>query len=170
MTKLFRRVLVPHDFSESATVALRVAANLAVDAGGRLTVLHVLGPFYTGPGYPTVDAIAWTPTRELVRDLQTRLAGIVARALGPRQARRAECRVVTGEPLELVLAAARRADSIVMSTIGRTGLAHVLIGSVAEKIVRHSPVPVLTVRPSVPRQRRALGTQRRRRRTVSRKD
>jgi nucleotide-binding universal stress UspA family protein len=163
MTKLFRRVLVPHDFSEAATAALRVAADLAEDAGGRLTVLHVLGPFYTGSGYPSAGAIAWTPTKELVRDLRTRLEAVVARALGPRRARMAECRAVSGDPLQCVLAAARRVDSIVMATIGRTGLAHVLIGSVAEKVVRHAPVPVLTIRPSVRTRRRAPGARRRRR-------
>lgn len=163
MAKLFRRVLVPHDFSEPATAALRVAADLAESAGGRLTVLHVLGPFYTGPGYPSAEAIAWIPTKELVRDLRKRLEVVVTRALGPRRARLAECRAVSGDPLQCVFAAARRADSIVMSTIGRTGLAHVLIGSVAEKVVRHAPVPVLTIRPGVRRRRRAPATRRRRR-------
>jgi nucleotide-binding universal stress UspA family protein len=52
-----------------------------------------------------------------------------------------------GNPLQCILAAARDVDSIVMATVGRTGLAHFLIGSVAEKVVRHSPVPVLTIRP-----------------------
>jgi len=48
-----------------------------------------------------------------------------------------------------ILAAARGADSIIMATHGRTGLDHILIGSIAEKVVRHSPVPVLTIRPTV---------------------
>jgi len=58
--------------------------------------------------------------------------------------------------------AARAADSIVMATLGRTGLAHLVIGSVAEKVVRHSPVPVLTLRPSAIRsalRRRRGGTR-----------
>jgi nucleotide-binding universal stress UspA family protein len=152
MTRLFRRILVPHDFSDSATVALRAAAELAAGDGARLTVLHVLAPLYSGPAFPSEAAIAWTPSKELLADLRARLEMLVARALG-RRARSVECRAVMGDPLQCILAAARRADSIVMATVGRTGLAHLLIGSVAEKVVRHSPVPVLTIRPGVRRRR-----------------
>jgi universal stress protein A len=153
MTRMFRSILVPHDFSDSATFALRAAADLAASHRGRLTVLHVLGPFYTGPGYPSSIAIAWTPSKELVAELQTQLQALVARTLGKR-AKAVDCRVVTGDPLRCILAAARRADCIVMATVGRTGLAHVLIGSVAEKVVRHAPVPVITIRPPVRTRRR----------------
>src|SRR5205809_6439189 len=60
-----------------------------------------------------------------------------------------ECRVHVGGPLERIIDAARGADSIVMSTAGRTGIPRLLIGSVAERVVRHAPLPVLTVRPPV---------------------
>ncbi|TMB48311.1 MAG: universal stress protein [Deltaproteobacteria bacterium] len=67
------------------------------------------------------------------------------------RAPRTRCRVVLGDPLQRILAAARDADSIVIATAGRTGLSHLLIGSVAEKVVRHAPVPVLTIRPPAKR-------------------
>jgi nucleotide-binding universal stress UspA family protein len=143
---LFRRILVPHDFSEHATRALVVAADLARRTRGRLEVLHVLTPLYGGPGYPSQEAIAWTPDRERVAQLERRLALVVAAALPARGAPPVRVRVVRGEALTCILAAARRADAIVMATLGRTGLAHVLLGSVAEKVVRHAPIPVLTVR------------------------
>jgi nucleotide-binding universal stress UspA family protein len=54
--------------------------------------------------------------------------------------------VTVGDPAAQLLDAARHADCVVMSTHGRTGLAHFILGSVAEKIVRHAPVPVLTLR------------------------
>jgi nucleotide-binding universal stress UspA family protein len=54
--------------------------------------------------------------------------------------------VVLGEPVQVILDRARGADSIVMATMGRTGLGRLLIGSVAERVVRHSPVPVLSLR------------------------
>ncbi len=152
MTTRFRKILVPHDLSPLATYALRVADELAARHGGRITVLHVLTPFYTGPGYPTQDEIAWTPPAEIVRDRQTRLATLVRKTLGAR-ARGVTCRAVMGEAVPAILAAAKRADVIVMSTLGRTGLAHLLIGSVAEKVVRHAPIPVLTVRAPTPRRR-----------------
>jgi universal stress protein A len=146
MTTRFRRILVPHDLSENATYALRVAAALAARHDARITVLHVLAPFYTGPGYPTQDEIAWTPPAEIAREREARLSVIVRKAVGAAAAKRVTCRAVTGEAVPTILAAAERADVIVMCTLGRTGLAHLLIGSVAEKVVRHAPVPVLTVR------------------------
>jgi len=73
----------------------------------------------------------------------------------------ATCRAVLGEPVQSILAAARRADTIVMATLGRTGLAHLVMGSIAERVVRHSPVPVLTVRPGSARRRTARARARR---------
>jgi nucleotide-binding universal stress UspA family protein len=68
--------------------------------------------------------------------------------------------VVVGEPFRCILRAAERADSIVMSTTGRTGLPHLVMGSVAERIVRLSPVPVLTVRAAAKRPARRTRTTR----------
>lgn len=87
----------------------------------------------------------------VVARVRQRLEALVARELVGRRKGRAECRVVIADPLEAILQAARGASVIVLSTLGRTGLPHLLLGSVAEKTVRHSPIPVLTIRPrSVP--------------------
>ncbi len=161
MAKLFRKILVPHDFSAPATRALQVAAELAAEHGGRIEVLHVLPPFYSGIGFPTQAEIAWTPPPEMVRDLSARLEQLVARTLGRRKGI-ATCRAVLGDPVQSILAAARRADTIVMATLGRSGLAHLVMGSIAERIVRHSPVPVLTIRPGAARRRAASPRSRRR--------
>ena len=159
MTRLFRRILVPHDFSEHATAALRVAAELAAPHRRRLTVLHVLAPFYTGSGFPTEVEIAWVPTPDLLAELQTHLERTVGKTLHGRM-RGVECRAVVGDPASAIVAASRDCDTIVMATLGRTGLSHLLIGSVAEKVVRLSPVPVLTIRPAAAR-RVASRTRRR---------
>ena len=158
MSKLFHKILVPHDFSSTATHALKVAADLAARHGGRVTVLHVLTPFYSGPGYPTQDEIAWTPPAEMLSERRRHLETVVQKVLGSR-ARTVTCRAVMGEAVPAILDAAKHADAIVMTTLGRTGLAHLLIGSVAEKVVRHSPIPVLTVRAPAPR-KQAKGTAR----------
>lgn len=154
---------MPHDFSETATHALGVAAEIAERHGGRITVLHVLTPFYSGPGYPTRDEIAWTAPADMARERERRLGALVQNALGAR-ARLVTCRAVVGEAVPAILDAARATDVIVLATMGRTGLARFLIGSVAEKIVRHAPVPVLTVRPPDARprggRRRARGARR----------
>ena len=152
MSKLFRRILVPHDFSAPATHALKIAADLAARHEGRVTALHVLTPFYSGPGYPTQEEIAWTPPADMVRARTRHLEEVVRAALGAR-ARIVRCKAVMGEAVPAILDAARQADVIVMTTLGRTGLAHLLIGSVTEKVVRHSPIPVLTVRAPRPRKR-----------------
>lgn len=144
MTTRFRRILVPHDFSDNATHALRLAADLAERHGGRITVLHVLTPFYSGPGYPTQEEIAWTPPAEMVRERERRLGNLVRDTLGPR-AGRVTCRAVLGEAVPAILAAAKNADVLVIATLGRSGLARLLVGSVAEKVVRHASIPVLTV-------------------------
>ena len=144
---LFHHILVPHDFSPQATVALRVAAALARKNRGRLTVLYVLVPFYL----PADAPFGMTPPGDLAPEQRASLERLVAKALG-RGAPLVTVRVAIGDAAERILEGARSADSIVMATSGRTGLAHFLIGSVAEKVVRHATVPVLTLRVPVRKQ------------------
>jgi universal stress protein A len=138
---LFRHILVPHDFSEQATVALTTAGRLANERGGRLTVLHVLVPFYLPADVP----FGMPAPGDLVPEHQRRLERLVTKALGKRRPP-VTVRVEIGEAAQRIIEAARPADSIVMATSGRTGFAHLLIGSVAERVVRHATVPVLTLR------------------------
>jgi nucleotide-binding universal stress UspA family protein len=145
MAKLFRRILVPHDFSDHATRALAVAADLAATHGAKMTVLHVVAPVYAGLGLQAPAGLVWNPPAETLRELQAHLEALVRRTIG-RRAAGVVCRIAVGYPVEAILGAARRADLIVISTMGRTGLSHLLIGSVAENVVRHATVPVLTVR------------------------
>lgn len=135
MTGPFRTILVPHDLSLHSTRALTMAARLA-GVGGRLIVLHVAEAYGNGAVQKRVVA-------EARRALERVVARTVATAAGPL----VECRVEAGDPYQKITAAARGADCILMPTAGRTGLRHLVIGSVAEKVVRHAPVPVLTFRP-----------------------
>lgn len=140
MTTRFRRILVPHDFSDSSDAALEVAADLAALQAGRLIVLYVVEPFHPPP-----EVITWLREAEQIGPRLKRLKEVVAARLGRRRVP-VECRVVVGYPVDGILEAAQDADVIVMATQGRTGLPHLLIGSVAERVVRHSTKPVLTVR------------------------
>lgn len=146
---VFRRILVPHDFSDAATHAFRVAIQLARQHRGRLTVLHVVPPYQPVTYVPEVSV--WIPDADIVKGTRRSLDDLLRRELRGRGAPRARVDVQLGDPATRIAAAAKDADCIVMSTEGRTGLAHLLIGSVAEKVVRHSPVPVLTVRPPAPK-------------------
>lgn len=151
MRQVFRRILVPYDFSDAARAALEVAADLAARHGGTLTVVHAIAPVYPVSAFAGAGELpVWIPPDDLRGEARARLEKEVARVVG-RRVPKVTCRVVVGDPHRCILEAARRADSIVMATLGRTGLAHLVIGSVAEKIVRHSPVPVLTLRPRASR-------------------
>lgn len=155
-SRLFRRILVPHDFSDHATRGLEVAAGLA-GPGSVITVLHAMTPVYSAMGGPAAD-LAWAPTPEIVGDVKRQLVRLVERAIGREAASNVKHRVVLSDPLSAILAAARSADVIVMTTLGRTGLGHLLMGSVAEKVVRHATIPVLTVHPKTAR--RLVGSKR----------
>jgi nucleotide-binding universal stress UspA family protein len=145
--KTFRRILVPHDFSDHATHALRVADRLAREHGGRLSVLHVITPFHPVTALPE-EHLVWPSETDLLAIERRHLEALVARVVKGRNAPPVRCTVEIGDPYHRITDAARGADLIVMSTAGRTGLSHLLVGSVAEKVVRHSPVPVLTLGPA----------------------
>jgi len=152
MTTRFRRIVVPHDFSETADRALSEAAELARMADGRLCVLHVIAPPTMPVDLPLPDPFALVPGQR--EALERR----VQRVLGP-DAPPASVVVEVGVPAERILEAAEHADVIVMGTQGRTGLTHLLLGSVAERVVRTSPIPVLTIRAADETQRaRGRGT------------
>ena len=148
---IFRRILVPHDFSDAATHALRVAVRLAKEHGGRLTILHVVTPYM--PVVQLPEVAGWISDRDIVAGAKRSLDELVRRELRGREAPPACFEVELGDPYARIVKAAAKADVIVMATEGRTGLSHLLIGSVAEKVVRHSPIPVLTVRPPAARRK-----------------
>ena len=156
---LFRRILVPHDFSAPADRALAVAAELARAHRGRLLVLNVIPPYQPVVGVP--GEMMWVPPPPPIEVERRRLERLVTRTIGRNGALRVTCRVVVADPFSAIVDAARDADAIVMATAGRTGLSHLLIGSVAEKVVRHSPVPVLTIRPRVAAAKRRHGARHR---------
>jgi len=138
----FRHILVPTDFSEPAAIALDTAVSLQSKYDARLTLLHVYEfPFYAYSGFdPTLDLV--TPARVAAESLlREALAGLKKRvptagsifALGT--AWQEIMRVIEEQDVDLV----------VMGTHGRRGVDRALLGSVANKTVQLSPVPVLVV-------------------------
>ena len=140
-----RRILVPVDFSDSSARALRHAAKRAAESGVSLLVVHVVPADYGWLG------LGRNELRDLDRSLQRQAADRL-RAFGDENVGEnvpADMEVRVGRPAEEIVAAAResRCDSIMLSTRGLTGLDRFLIGSVADRVARLAPCPVVLVRP-----------------------
>lgn len=137
---IIRRILVPTDFSEPSDTALEYARTLAGRVGASLHLLHVLEDPFLAEGLLAEAYIGSGPSVrvDLLDDARERL---LHRAAG------ATTEVIFGHGATTIVEYAERGgfDLIVMGTHGRTGLAHLLIGSVAETVVRTATVPVLTV-------------------------
>jgi universal stress protein A len=140
------KILLPCDFSLCSEEAARHAMELATRLGGSVTMLHV----YLVPIYPTIEGSALMLDRRAiehgVRDMTAALEEMRHKHLRPGVP--IDVRVVEGTPAEVIcrLAADESYAFIVMGTHGRTGLGHLVLGSVAERVVRTAPCPVLTVR------------------------
>jgi universal stress protein A len=144
-----RKILVPVDFSDSARRALEYAVTLADRLGASIDVLHA----WDIPGYLRPDLTVWAGdvsgslAEHARRDAQENMVQFLDQA-GLTTRPDLTSHVISGTPYATILAAIEEGkyDLVVMGTHGRTGISHALIGSVAERVVRHSPCPVLTVR------------------------
>lgn len=138
------RILVPCDFSECSVAALNQATKLAKLSGATLILLHVIEP--VTPGF----LIELKPLRQKKGQLRARVATeltLLANSLADGVRFRRPL-IKEGKPWEEIVATANLvpADLIVLGTHGHTGLKHAVLGSVAERVVRHASSPVLTVR------------------------
>ena len=135
-----RTILFPTDFSPSADAGLEYATSLARDSGGKLMIVHVeepplayaAGEMYYGVPQPNTEAL--TRLLEAVKPTDPAVP--------------CEHRLLAGDPAGAIVDLAKResADLIVMGTHGRKGLSRLLMGSVAEAVVRRAECPVLTVK------------------------
>jgi len=141
-------ILVSTDFSDGAHHGLVKAAELAEEMGAKVTLCHVLDPSPFAPVALRGEAVQQIADEQdlekalhdALRDVADKYFGAIdevktALIMSPNAAQ-GICHYASKEDTDL----------IVLSTHGRTGLSHLLIGSVAEKVVRHAPCPVLTVR------------------------
>jgi universal stress protein A len=145
-SKLFHRIVVPTDFSDCAEEAWALAQRMATTLDSEVVLLHAFVelPLYGDPP-PTSDATlqGFEKARKWVEDELEKWA-TVARRKG------ATVRPVmrTGSPSEQIveIATYEHADLVIMGTHGRGGVSRVLLGSVADRVIRFAPCPVLTVR------------------------
>lgn len=143
--RTIQRILVPTDFSDPSNEALATAMAFAQAFGGTLDLVHVaLAVSYVLPPPLDISPLPFGMTKSL-EQAATGLASEEARVRAAGLA--CETATLFGRPdTEIVArATATKADLIVMGTHGRSGLAHALMGSVAERVVRHTPCPILIV-------------------------
>jgi universal stress protein A len=145
----YRRILWPTDLSPLAKAALPHALALAMESGGELIILHVL-PTPAAYGYPGIAWLPWDQVEKANRAVGERALDRLEKEIKAHHpALRLQRVLATGVAFEQILKSARqfKCDLVVLATHGRTGLKHVLLGSVAENVVRRAPCPVLAVRP-----------------------
>lgn len=142
----FTNILVPVDYSEPSRRALELAGQL--DPSAKLTVIHVWDrPSYVHDEIVGMADGAKRTLTDLIRDNAEReMQEFLARATLP-SGRTVQHRLISGEPVTAILEEASKYDLLVVGTRGRTGMTRLLLGSVTEKLIRLSPIPVLTVPP-----------------------
>lgn len=140
----WRRICCAVDFADPSRVAMAAAADIAKRFEAELTLVHVVAPPPSGASDVLVSS------RELARMQADEDGETLARWRADaevRAGRPVRSRVLSGAPAEQIVEYAReqRHDLIVVGTHGRTGIPHLVLGSVAERVVRQSPCPVLVV-------------------------
>jgi nucleotide-binding universal stress UspA family protein len=139
-----QRILVPIDFTPAGEAALETATTLARGSGGKLLIVHVREP--KGLAENLVYDILYQElsTEELTRKLEA--------VVPPESGVPYEHRLLSGTPVDGILrtAESEHVDLIVLGTHGHRGIAHVLLGSVAEAVVRRAKCPVLAVKAVAP--------------------
>jgi nucleotide-binding universal stress UspA family protein len=150
------KILCATDFSEAGQAAEEMAITLTRALGGELVYVHVnveTPPLYGEAVFAAaeVERVYESERRWAEAELARHVAAVAQRGIKARSVLR------TGVAVEQILAAAEeeRADMLVMGTHGRTGLDRLLMGSVAERVVRTATCPVLTVRPRPSEEKRA---------------
>ena len=141
MKDIITRILVPTDFSEMSDAALDYARVLARRFGASLHLLHVLDDPFVTEGLAAEAYITEAPS------IRTSMLDEARSRLAHRAAGCTTTEAIFGRGAVTIVEYAQQcgSDLIVMGTHGRTGLAHLLLGSVAERVVRLAPCPVLTV-------------------------
>ncbi len=142
-----RRILVPTDFSDPAAAALRYGRALAEEFGSTLYLMHIVPEPYV---YPWGTEVSTLPLVDLLAQSETQASERLKALADDTGALSGRIKTATaiGTPVDRILQyqADEGIDLIVMGTHGRGAVGHLLLGSVAERIVRRSPVPVLTVK------------------------
>lgn len=142
---LFRRIVAPTDFSDCAEEAWRLAQRAARRLGSEIVLVHVFvePPVY---GDPPAVAAGWRVVVEAEKWVADELAKWAEEARKKGITVRTVVRMGSPSAQIVELASDEHADLVIMGTHGRGGVSRVLLGSVADRVIRTAPCPVLTVR------------------------
>lgn len=146
-----RKILIPTDFSEYSIEAIDYVLSTGPYTESHLYLMHVVvDPLFV---FPRVDYFSGGILKDLVDEAGTALNQLIYQKIG--ESRKVTAVVRRGEPYREIIRFAHEEeiDLIVMSTHGRAGLTHGLLGSIAEKVVRHTPTTVVLVKPRIVRER-----------------
>lgn len=139
-----KRILVPIDFSKHSLKAARYAVRFAEQFGAGICLLYVLEkPTYMRGEHGVALSV---PRKEMIKRAESKLYSLANDEIAELVPVNAQVR--TGKPFDQIvkLAKSKQVDLIIIATHGYTGLKHALMGSTAERVVRHAPCPVLVVR------------------------
>lgn len=140
------RILVPVDFSEYSKMALDYSIEFSKKFNSELILIYVIEPIV----YPSDFGLGQIPINQVDFEIQSKAESELKKLIEEKvpSELKASYVVKTGKPFLEIISAAKEydCDLIIIATHGHTGIEHILFGSTAEKVVRKSPVPVLTVR------------------------
>ncbi|MGD0627109.1 MAG: universal stress protein [Thermodesulfobacteriota bacterium] len=140
----FKKILYPTDFSDPSYEALKVANELALHFSAELCVVHVVSPVAHAPADPSGSG--FLVLQEMEKAARESLKEMVKERI-PKELLVRQIVVLGGASEEIIqISEKERVDLIVIATHGQTGWRHFVFGSVAEKVVRLAPCPVLTIR------------------------
>lgn len=144
----FEKILVPVDFSDCSKAALHYAQELARRLGASVDVLHVwYTPAYISPSVAVMMADGKTEALEVIARTQAQhQLDEFRRSVEQVEGVLVNNRIEYGYEPDVILKMATEYDLVIMGTHGRTGMAHLFMGSVAEKVIRRAPCPVIAIR------------------------
>ena len=140
-----RRILVPVDFSDQTEPLLRHAMHVAAEEGAEIDVMHVIPPQYLPAIYYGADPLP-VPYDEIKKRTMEHLEEVISDVIG--DAVKTNPIVIVGDPVSEITDTAGQSDYdlMIVSTHGYSGIKHALLGSIAERVVRNAPCPVLVVK------------------------
>lgn len=145
---MYQKILIPTDGSEPSQKAAQHGLTLAKEMNASVSALYVGEVMHIPSPVPGPVPIMMEEQGEVLREAGQKIVDDVVEK-GKKIGVTVTPMVVIGHPADQIIKQAEDYDLVVMGTMGKSGLSHLLMGSVAEKVVRHSPVPVLVVPPKI---------------------